>query len=205
MFKNRFSGKFIAIEGLDGSGASTQVAKLNRYCQKEKINHWLTQEPTGSVIGGIIKSCLAGDWKIASPHSLQLLFAADRGNHLAKEIIPRLKDGANVITDRYFLSSLAYGSLEVEDSNWLYQINDQFILPDLTILIKVRAKICVQRIKESRSGLELFESEEKLNKVWQTYERLSKKYPDIKVVDGEKSEEEVFEEIVKEVEKIIKR
>lgn len=204
MFKNRLKGKFIAVEGLDGSGASTQVAAISSFLKKNKKTHLITQEPTNSVIGGLIKSYLTGDLKIASPESLQLLFTADRANHLKKEIIPKLEKGINVITDRYFLSSLAYGSLEINDTDWLFNINDQFIIPDLTILIKVSAKICTARIKESRNGIELFEKEEMLNKVWKTYETLAKKYPNIKVIDGEKSEEEVSDDIFKELTKIIK-
>ncbi len=202
MFKNKYPGKFIAIEGLDGSGSSTQAAKIASYFKKMKQPFWATQEPTSSVIGGIIKSCLTGDWKMDSPLSLQLLFAADRANHLEKDIIPRLAKGVNVLTNRYFLSSLAYGSLEIADNDWLYNINDQFILPDLTILLKVSAKTCITRIKEGRSSLELFEGEDKLQKVWRAYELLSKKYPGIKVIDGEKSEEEVFGEIVKEISRL---
>lgn len=202
MFKNKYPGKFIAIEGLDGSGASTQTAKIADYFKNDKKSFWTTQEPTSSVIGGIIKSSLTGDWKMPSPYSLQLLFAADRANHLDKDIIPRLAKGITVVTDRYFLSSLAYGSLDIEDHGWLYDINSQFILPDLTILLKVSAKTCLNRIKDSRSSLELFENEGKLQKVWRAYELLSKKYPGIKVIDGEKPKEEVFGDIVKEIGKI---
>ena len=202
MFKNKYPGKFIAIEGLDGSGSSTQTARISDHFKSAGALAWATQEPTSSVIGGIIKSCLVGDWKMESPLSLQLLFAADRANHLEKEIIPRLAQGATVISDRYFLSSLAYGSLDIEDNDWLYNINNQFILPDLTILLKVSAETCIARIQENRGGLELFESEEKLQSVWQNYEHLSKKYPGIKVIDGEKPEEEVFGEIVKEINKL---
>lgn len=204
MFKNKFKGKFIAVEGLDGSGGSTQVANLGNYFKKEKIPFWLTQEPTDNVIGNLIRSYLKGDLKIDSLTGLQLLFAADRASHLEKEIIPRLEKNVNIVSDRYFLSSLAYGSLAISDQDWLYQINNQFILPDLTILIKASAKTCVKRIKENRWGIELFESEEKLGLVWRAYEKLSKKYPNIKVVDGEKTPEEIFEDIIREVEKIIK-
>ncbi|HNW09342.1 MAG TPA: dTMP kinase [bacterium] len=199
MFKNKYPGKFIAIEGLDGSGASTQTARIADHFKTGKKSFWTTQEPTSSVIGGIIKSSLTGDWKMVNPYSLQLLFAADRANHLTKDIIPRLAKGLTVITDRYFLSSLAYGSLDINDDDWLYNINSQFILPDLTILLKVSPKVCLTRIKDNRQSLELFEQAEKLQKVWRAYELLSKKYPGIKVIDGEKPEKEVFEEIIREV------
>jgi len=203
MFKNKFKGKFIAIEGLDGCGATTQTMNIEKYCRKNKKSCWITHEPTNNVIGGIIKGYVDGDLKMTSPSSLQLLFAADRANHLDNGIIPKLKNGVNVISDRYFLSSLAYGSLDISDNKWLYNINDQFLLPDLTILIKVDAKTCAKRIKENRLSVELFENVNKLQKVWQTYELLSKKYPNIAVIDGDKSEEEVFEQIRRKLEKIL--
>ncbi|MDO8669412.1 MAG: dTMP kinase [Candidatus Buchananbacteria bacterium] len=204
MFKNKFKGKFIAIEGLDGCGSTTQTLRIENYLKKIKKPYLVTNEPTNNVIGGIIKAYVEGDIKLTSPASLQLLFAADRANHLEQEIIPNLKGGINVITDRYFLSSLAYGALNIADDGWLYNINDLFLIPDLTILIKTSAKTCVKRIKANRLGVELFENEDKLKKVWNNYEMLSKKYPNISVVDGEKSEDEVFSDIQKEIDKIIK-
>lgn len=204
MFKNRAKGKFIAIEGLSGSGATTQAFNLKEYFKKKKINVNVTREPTSDLIGGIIRAHLSKDWKINSPVALQLLFAADRANHLNKEIVPDLDKGVHVICDRYFLSSVAYGSIDINDQDWLYQINDQFILPDLTILIKVSAKTGTKRVKENDLGVSLFNTEEKLQLVWKAYENISKKYANIVIIDGEKSEEEVFEDIRAEVEKIIK-
>jgi len=204
MFKNKFKGKFIAIEGLDGCGSTTQALKIEVYLKKIKKPCWLTHEPTIGVIGGLIKAYVQGDIKLNSPASLQLLFAADRANHLAKEIMPNLDNGFNVITDRYFLSSLAYGALEIGDDRWLYNINDLFLLPDLTLLIKTSAKTSIKRIKANRLGLELFEKEDKLQKVWNNYEKLSKKYPNIVVIDGEKAAEEVFEDIRKELDNLIR-
>lgn len=203
MFKNQSKGKFIAIEGLDGCGSTTQALKIEAYLRKNKKPCWLTHEPTTSVIGGLIKAYVQGDIKLSSPSSLQLLFAADRANHLAKEIMPNLSSGINVISDRYFLSSLAYGALDIADDKWLYNINDLFLLPDLTILMKTSAKTSVKRIKANRLSVELFEHEDKLQKVWNNYERLSKKYPNIVVIDGEKVEEGVFEDIKKEIDKVV--
>lgn len=204
MFKNRAKGKFIAIEGLSGSGATTQAFNLKQHFKKKKIGVSVTREPTSDLIGGIIRAHLSKDWKISSPTALQLLFAADRANHLNKEIMPELEKGIHVITDRYFLSSVAYGSIDINDQDWLCQINDQFIVPDLTILIKISAKTGVKRVKDDDLGVSLFNTEEKLQQVWKAYENISKKYANIIIIDGEKSEEAVFEDILKEVEKIIK-
>lgn len=201
MYRNKHKGVFIAIEGLDGSGASTQVDRIKQYFKSQKKPAYFTAEPTTDIIGGIIRACLSGEWKMDNPEALQLMFASDRANHLTKEIIPQLEKGRAVITDRYFLSSIAYGSLDITDTEWLSQINSQFILPDLTILLKVSVDVCVKRIKKARTGIELFDNKNKLNKVWQTYLSISKKYPNIVIIDGEKEEDEVFNDIKEILEK----
>lgn len=195
MFKNKYPGKFIAIEGLDGSGTTGQVTKLNEYFFQEKIPALFTQEPTNNVIGGVARGCLTGDLKIPSAAGMQLLFAADRANHLEKEIIPALESGTNVITKRYFLSSVAYGSVQISDQDWLWKINDQFMMPDLTILLKVSAKTRMERIGKNDFELNLFRDEASLNKVWEAYESIAKKYPNILVIDAEKPQDQVFDEI----------
>lgn len=204
MFKNKYPGKFIAIEGIDGSGTTAQVLRLNEYLFKEKIPSFFTQEPTNNVIGGVARGCLTGDLKINSAVGLQLLFAADRANHLEKEIIPALVQGTNVITKRYFLSSVAYGSVEINDADWLWKINDQFILPDLTIVLKISAQARMKKMGQNNLELNLFKDEESIQKVWANYEMIAKRYPNIIIIDGEKSEEEVFEEIKRAVLDIIK-
>lgn len=200
MKKNIEPGLFIVFEGLDGSGASIQASLLDGILSKEGYRVHLTKEPTNFLIGGLIRGFLTKEWK-SSPECLQLLFAADRSQHVNKTIIPHLQAGRIVISDRYAFSSVAYGSLEVEDPKWLEKLNNRFILPDLTFLIKVRPKICALRMKESNYELELFREEQKLNKVWKTYEHLSKKYKNVYLIDGERNEMEIMKEILKIVKK----
>ncbi|MEK7503732.1 MAG: dTMP kinase [Patescibacteria group bacterium] len=201
MIKNPYQGKFIVFEGLDGSGSTTQASKLREWLNKigkelvlGRPQAHLTKEPTNNIIGGLIRGQLTGDWK-TRPECLQLLFAADRSHHLEKEVIPLLKDGATVISDRYFFSTIAFGATEIADKEWLAEINKPFLLPDLTFLIKVSPKVCLQRIKGDRFSVELFEKEESLTKVWQNYEELAEKFADVYIIDGEKSIEEIFGEI----------
>lgn len=187
--------RFIAIEGLDGSGSSTQVKLLFEYFRKKKKKVHFTREPTRYLIGGLIKSYVSGDWK-STPECLQLLFTADRAYHLNKEIIPLLKKGVIVICDRYFFSTLAYGSLEIKDKEWLFNLNKKFILPDITFLLKVRPKICLKRMRKERFFLTLFEEEEKLKKVWKNFEKLAKEFKNIYVINGERPVEKITNEII---------
>lgn len=201
---NPYKGLFIAFEGLDGSGLSTQVDLLNKYLNKQGYECFATKEPTNNIIGGLIRGLLTHIWK-ASNECSQLLFTADRALHLEKEIIPALKKKKIMITDRYFFSTIAFGSLNIRDLDWLVSLNQHFILPDIIFLIKVPPKECVKRIKSSRFSKELFEEEEKLKKIWRTYNKLAKIFPNICVIDGNRDKEKVFNDIFDVVVKKLKK
>lgn len=200
MKKNPYKGKFIVFDSLDGAGNSSQVKLLADYLNKIGKKTHITKEPTSGLIGGLIKSQLTHDWK-SSQVCLQLLFSADRAYHLEKEIIPILKRGINVISDRYFFSTMAYGNLEIKDLDWLIEINKKFILPDLTFFLKVSPKVCIERIKKDRFEITLFEKEKILEKVWKNYEILAKKFKNVFVIDGEREVEKIHREIVQRVKK----
>lgn len=195
MIKNPYKGKFIVFEGLDGAGSSTQAALLKKNLEKNGKRVLLTKEPTNNIIGGLIRGQLTGNWK-SNMECLQLLFSADRAHHLEFEIIPALKKGAFVISDRYFFSTIAFGSLEA-DKKWLLILNNQFILPDYTIFLDVFPNTCIKRIVNSRINIELFEEEKKLKKVRQTYLWLTKQFPNTFILDGEKTENQIGEEVSK--------
>lgn len=196
MRENPYSGKFIVFDSLDGAGNSTQVKLLADYLNKIGKKTHITKEPTSGLIGGLIRSQLNHDWK-SSQICLQLLFSADRAYHLEKEVIPLLKRGINVISDRYFFSTMAYGNLEINDLNWLIEINKKFILPDLTFFLKVSPRTCIERIKKDRFEITLFEKEKILEKVWKNYEVLAKKFKNVFVINGEQPIEKVFSQIKK--------
>lgn len=207
MIKNKYPGKFIVIDGLDGSGQSTQVEKLtsilNERKYKLKFGHtgaYSTKEPTSGLIGGLIRSQLSNDWH-SSPECLQLLFAADRSYHLEKEVIPLLKKGVIVVSDRYFFSSFAYGTAKIKDLKWLYQINKKFLYPDLTIFLKVSPEICMTRILKERFALTLYEKKDTLEEVWKIYEKIAKDFKNIYIVNGERPAEKITKEILKILEK----
>lgn len=194
MIKNTYPGLFIDFEGLDGSGATIQASLLSAVLAKEGYRTFLTKEPTNYLTGGLIRGFLTKEWK-TTPECQQLLFAADRAQHLEKDIVPKLASGRIVITDRYAFSSIAYGSLET-DPHWIEKINEKFIIPDLMFLVEVRPKICAFRMKESDYSLELFREEQKLTKIWKIYEKLAKKYKNFHIINGEQEETEIIKEIL---------
>lgn len=193
---NPYPGFFINIEGLDGSGVSTQVKLLRDGLLREKMEVYATKEPTDNVIGGLIRGALTGVYKLP-PGALQLLFVADRLHHLERQIVPILNKGNLLITDRFCWSTIAFGSVDLS-RKWLLQLHSYCFLPDISIFLRVSPKICVARLKADRFDFELFEKEEKLWKVWNTYEWLGEKFPVcIKVIDGERTPSQISKEILK--------
>jgi dTMP kinase len=197
MIKNAYQGKFIVFEGLDGSGQSTEAELLKNFLSEKGIDVILTKEPTmDSDAGKKIRDVLDKKEK-AEPDELQSLFASDRREHLNKLIIPSLKQGKWIVSDRYCFSSFAYGTSDKVELDWIIRINDDFVLPDLTIILKVRPGICIERIEKRGSKKTLFEKQEKLAEVWNIYEVLPERFGNCVIIDGEKSIEEVFKEVKK--------
>ncbi len=183
---------FLVFEGLDGSGQSTQSGLLRDFLLKKGYRVVLTKEPTlESEAGKRIRKVLDNELKV-SPQELQELMVEDRGEHLERTIIPALKEGKIVISDRYFFSTFAFGKADGLDLEWLIEVNNQFLFPDMTFLLKVNPEVCIERIKKRGGRVALFEKKEKLTAVWQTYKILPNRFKNIYVIDGEKSIEEVF-------------
>jgi dTMP kinase len=199
MKKNNYGGYFIVFEGLDGSGQSTQMGLLADFLLSQGYSIHITKEPTNNIVGGIIRGQLSKDWT-ASMECLQLLFAADRAHHLEKEIIPALKRKMIVLCDRYIFSGIAFGSIK-SDKKWLIELNKNFILPDLTILLDVSASECIRRMKEVRLDLELFEEKKKLEKVLKNYRSLSKNFNNVIVINGKRR----INQVSGEIREIVKR
>jgi len=201
MIKNNYSGKIIVIDGLDGSGQSTQADLLRDFFIQKGFKVVLTKEPTiDSEAGKKIKEALGKKIKI-EPLELQKLFCQDRKEHLDNLVIPSLKAGKIVISDRYFFSTFAYGvsdGLVLED---LIKLNNDFLMPDIIFILKVKPAVCISRIENRGMEKTLFEKEQKLAKVWETYEILPQKFENSVIVDGEKS----IEEVQKSIEEIINK
>ncbi len=199
MNKNIYSGKLIVVEGLDGSGQTSQASLLRDFFINKGYQVVLTKEPTqDSEAGKKIKEIL--EKKIETdPLELQKLYAKDRKEHLESTIIPALERGKIVISDRYFFSTFAYGTAHGADLNELIEMNNDFLLPDLTFLLKVNPEVCIKRIERRGDPKTLFEKEERLAKVWEVYKILPNKFKNVYMIDGEESIKEVFEQVKKVV------
>ncbi|MEW6592315.1 MAG: dTMP kinase [Candidatus Hadarchaeota archaeon] len=188
-------GKFITIEGIDGCGKSTQTRLLCRWLKSTGRNALVTDEPTNGKMGRIIKSILKGKLKV--PIEVEaLLFAADRAQHVSGLISPAVRDGWVVINERYIYSSRAYQLSRGVSEDFLVKINSYVPKPDLAILIDISAEAALARIKPSRN-LDEFEKDLRLQEsVRRNYLRMAEA-GELKVVDGERSRDEVQAEIRK--------
>jgi len=195
MKSNPYPGKFIVIEGLDGSGQTTQATLLKSFLEGNGYKVVLTKEPTmESEAGKKIRAILDEKEKI-EPDKLQELFTQDRKDHLENVVIPALKEGRIVISDRYCFSTFAFGASDGLSLEQLISLNEQFLLPDVTIILKVSPSVCIERIEKRGEHKTLFEKEKKLARVWQTYAVLPERFPNLYIIDGERTREEVFDEI----------
>ena len=188
---------FVAFEGIDGAGLTTHARLTEQFLESKGFKVVLTKEPTDSLSGGLIRACLRGEWK-TDPMTLQLLFAADRSHHVNTVILPALKSGRAVVTDRYLFSSLAYGSLDL-DYEWLKLVNSRFPLPHVTFVLDIEPEVAIRRIREDRFAIELFEELEKLERVRAAYSRIAKEFENVHVV---KTDDEV-DEVQKKIEEVL--
>jgi len=168
-------GKFLVIEGLDGSGTTTQVDFLVASLRQRGLSVHATCEPSKGPIGVLIRQALSGrlsldaKGKALSPKTLALLFAADRDDHLQAEVEPALERGHWVVSDRYLLSSLAYQSLSLP-MDWIMTLNQHALVPDCTVFLKIAPPLAAKRMKQ-RPQVELYEALETQERVAQNYER----------------------------------
>lgn len=197
MKKNKFLGKFLVIEGLDGSGKSTQIRLLGEELAKRKVRHYLTREHTREgIIGKVIERVVSGQEKL-DPIALQLLFVVDRLDHLRREIEPELKKGRLVVCDRYYWTTVAYGSL-VAEKNWFIKVNRYCLEPDLTIYLDINPKEAVLRLKARGEKMTIFEKLSHLKYFKKIYDWLLEKFPDKSVrVDGKRSPKKITRDIIK--------
>lgn len=161
----RKKGVFICIEGLDGSGKTTQVDLLKKKLEK-KFDVFCTSEPSKGLIGNFIRTSYLYGKNRLSPYVEALLFAADRIEHVENEIIPALKKGKVVISDRYVFSSLAYQGSGKIDLDWIQTINKSILLPDLAIFIDVEPEKVLSRINSKKSVMETLETQKRVREIY---------------------------------------
>lgn len=201
---------FISIEGDDFSGKTTAVNTLIPILEEAGIEYVLTREPGGAAIAEQIRAVIVDKKNTEmDPVCEALLYAAARRQHVVEKIVPALKAGKIVISDRFIDSNLAYQGYSrnigidkiLEINNYAINVDGKKILPDLTIYLDLDPNVGLQRMALNKNReinrLDL-EGLEFHKKVREGYQELAKRFADrYVVVDANQTPEKVAEEIKK--------
>ncbi len=191
-------GRFYVVEGADGVGSTTQCTKLVERLTRAKRTVHLTAEPSKGPIGLLIRQMLGGERPQKAIHKeLALLFAADRLDHIAREVEPRLVDGIDVVSDRYVLSSLVYQSLDLPPE-WVRDLNKFAPAADATVLISLALDEAWARLEKriaEGAPREVFDVRTTQSRIHAEYGRLARRLSGAIVVDGSGAIEDVADRV----------
>lgn len=213
--RNPYKGIYIAIEGTDGSGKTTQIEALHKYFKKQGREVFKTREPRKKegIIAKLVQKILLGKIKVPSV-ALQYLFSADRQMNHVENIMPALKEGKIVISDRCFWSAVAYGILDrgldtdvkegaqMLTAQSILSMYHQFTIPDITIYLDVPLNTAMKRVKRGDHLKEIYEDKKKVEKTIEVYHWLLKEFPkEFHVIDATKPVGEITTEILSVIKK----
>lgn len=219
--RNTLGGLYIAVEGIDGSGKSTQVAHLQKYFIEKGKSVLVTSEPRhGSMVEKMIRDALQTRISIPSA-ALQYLYSADRVINQEEIVKPALEKNTVVLSHRVFWSAVPYGVMDkiMDIKNGSYDFNQsnqiivaqgllsmyhQFVIPDITCYLDISVDTAMQRLSSMDKTKEIYEKKDTLEKIKNGYDMLINMFPkEFVVIDGEKNEETVTTAIIQKIEEII--
>ena len=199
--RNPHKGLYVALEGIDGSGKTAQVPRLKAYFESKGKEVVLTREPRkkSGIIADINQRLLLGSIDVPK-EAFQYLFTVDRVLHHKEVVIPALKEGKVVITDRCLWSAIPYGIWEMgEQYNYeqakmilvaqgILAMQLQFIVPDITFYLSITTTITMKRLPQKiGEAKEIYEEKHILDKVIGGYKWLLKEFPkEFEVIDAKK-------------------
>ncbi|MBK7879920.1 MAG: dTMP kinase [Saprospiraceae bacterium] len=197
---------FIAFEGIDGSGKSTQAKLLREALDKSGQKVLLTAEPTNQTIGSLIRAAFSGRME-ADHRTIAGLFVADRLDHILHSeygMLPMQQNGYHIICDRYYFSSYAYQGVHMS-MDWVIKANAlsaDLLRPDLNVFIDVSPELAMERIHASRPDREMYETLDNLRKVRDQYFKafdLLKETETVVVINGDEEIEKIHSEVKKTI------
>ena len=221
MVTNPFSGKFVLLAGVDGSGKDTQARRLSTVIQaqhsKAKVLQPFPKEPTKGPIGQRIYDILFGrdqELKLGvniDDFGLQRFFVQDRIEHYWNVIIPTLESGTHVICNRGIDSTIVYGGNTIPEFARVIAMHEEMfaqasvplIWPDLIVIYDVTPETAMRRMENSKREKDAFENELKARRVTSNYRALAALYPNCRLVnaepEGDEGEKEIFAEARKHI------
>lgn len=196
--------KFIVVEGLDGTGKTTQIKILADYIRKKGREVEITAEPTAHPTGKLIRKILSGEVK-STPWALASLFLSDRIVHNTDPedgIEKMLSDGKTVISDRYYYSTFSYQGHET-DLDWAMNMHfscPEVRRPDLVLFLTMAPEKCIERIRANRpdEAIEIYENTESLTKISRQFDTvfsILNEDENIVYIDADGTIEEVSERL----------
>jgi dTMP kinase len=200
-------GRFVVLEGIDGAGTTTHVARLADRLRSMGQAVRTTREPSDGPIGTLVRQVLTGRVIVPGGRApnwatMALLFAADRMDHVEAEIEPWIATGGVMISDRYDASSLAYQSVSSGSGGddaveWIRALNRFCARPDLTIVLDVNSDEAARRRAHRGEAAQLYEQNEVQRALSVFYRDLAKHLPKdrIVLVDAEGAIDEVHQRI----------
>jgi dTMP kinase len=212
------AGHFIVIEGVDGAGTTTHARVLCDRLRAQRVPVHLSAEPSGGPIGALLRQALRRRVVAAGPgvgqplgwSTMGLLFAADRMDHLAAELLPNLGEGVTVVCDRYYHSSVAYQSLAgggIEAISWLREINARARRPDLTIVLDAPPEVAAQRRRDRGGSAEIYDADAFQRQLAGFYSSLERHFPGESIVhvSSAGSIEEVASRVLSAAETVVRK
>jgi dTMP kinase len=207
---------FITFEGVEGSGKTTQIKRLQRHLKEKRFRCFATREPGGTIIGEKIRKILLDRaHREMMPLAELFLYEAARAQHVSQVILPLLKKGGIILCDRFSDASIAYQGhgrkIDPKLVDLLNQIASKEVRPDLTFLLDCPSSMGLKRAgrrdRQKRSNRQdRFEREQIQfhHRVRRGYLSLARQEPRrIKIIDTRDGEEKVFEKIRKTVDRLI--
>ncbi len=197
-------GRFIVFEGIEGSGKSTQAKRFYSMLKKRPGNEVLTEEPwERDRIGKLIRKELKerGGERVSNI-TLQLLYMANRSNHVERVIEPNLREGNTIVQDRYWMSTVAYGSVFSKEKNtyrkYFIRVSEIFPKPDIVFFIDVKPTEAYKRIVSRKKTAERFDKLGTLRELSREYRELERLYSGVWInVNGNRSVEAVGGDVMK--------
>ncbi len=211
-------GLFIALEGIDGSGTTTQLGRIAERLTAGGRRVHTTREPSDGPVGRLLREILLGGHRGPTGEpvdglAMALLFAADRRDHLQREIQPALDAGMDVVTDRYLLSSLAYQAEEAA-REWVEGLARDVPPPDLTLLLDVPVSVAAARRRAAGRSTERYDDDGFQARVAANYRGLAAARPPagavsraqppaVVILDGTQPVDAVTDAIAREVARLM--
>lgn len=193
---------FVVLEGIDGSGTTTQVKAVAQALQARGLPVLCTAQPSGGDMGRFARKLLKGGSPVPRhrAQTLALSFAGDRLDHYDREIYPALNAGHLVLCDRYLLSSWVYQSLDLP-LDWVKSINRFAPWPDLTLFLDLDAEKAFARVEKRADDHEIYDRLELQKQLAENYRRHATEHRGrhIRTISGDAPIEDLCETLTKEI------